>query len=205
MCTFITNYSVNYLLLYHLQIARYILWSLQLAAFQVCNCAIIWKLLTLPRTSRPWHVLQILFVQSTRRKFWAQLLQKHCNRCLRETRGVNRQPALANRIASSSSYAECVGEPTRETKYELAERHIGAEIAPVKAVIDENNAEASVPELKPLTERALNSWEELAFGINRMINVIYLVGNALVFRLYLYPLLMRIIEHSANNVYVVDV
>ena len=51
----------------------------------------------------------------------------------------------------------------------------------------------------------LNTWEAVAHGLNRITTVLYLLGNAIVFALYLCPLLYRIIVHSAVNGYVIDI
>lgn len=42
----------------------------------------------------------------------------------------------------------------------------------------------------------LNSWRAVSSGMNRLLNVSYLLGNILVFGFYLCPLLYRIIMHS---------
>ena len=51
----------------------------------------------------------------------------------------------------------------------------------------------------------MNSWEAVAHGLNHITTILYLLGNAIVFTLYLYPLLYRIIVHSAVNGYVTDI
>ena len=51
----------------------------------------------------------------------------------------------------------------------------------------------------------LESWTAVALGINSVMNTIYIVGNLLVFALYLCPLLYRIILHSTISGYVADI
>lgn len=48
------------------------------------------------------------------------------------------------------------------------------------------------------------TWGAVAYGVNRVTTTIYLLGNVLVFALYMCPLLYRIGMYSASNGYMVD-
>lgn len=179
-----------------IQVANYILWSLLLAAFHVCACAVIWKISTLPDTSKPWHILDLLCVQCTRRSFW-QCLWKLCRRRLCSPRGVRRQTSIAGSTPSPESV------PLQKPQVQSI------------AVTDEEITQTESDKKDPyghvvavLAKRLLengNSWEEVALGLNRITTFSYLLGNALVFALYLSPLLYRIMVHSAVVGYLVDI
>ena len=48
-------------------------------------------------------------------------------------------------------------------------------------------------------------WEAVPFGLNCLITAVYLLGNAIVFVLYMWPLLYRITSHSEATSYLVPV
>ena len=50
----------------------------------------------------------------------------------------------------------------------------------------------------------LNSWKNVALGLNCLTTAFYLLGNAVAFGFYMYPLLHRIVKHSTITSYVVD-
>lgn len=158
-----------------------------LAVLHVCTCAIMWKLSTLPATSTPWPVLQLLFVNSMRRAFWFKLMNRsHCNRSL---------PKRNHRNTNFS----IICTPDKECA-QFQEAHTAT------GEFDNKKNNSEEVNLKPhsFDGEDLISWVLVAHGINRLTTAAYLLGNALVFVLYLFPLLFRIFEHSSFIEYVVD-
>lgn len=196
-----------------MQVANYILWSLLLAAYQVCSCAIVWKLSTLPDTSKPSLLLHLLFVCFTRGTFWLQLL-KRCRRRFCGPRKVSRQRAI--RIVAHTPGTESV---QLQTPNERSESGYCKESTPpeedVKVAIEEEELEdnkgvSNVEEELVIAKYIIGktqksySWVAVALGLNRVTTIAYLLGNALTFTFYLYPLLYRIIVHSAVIGYIID-
>lgn len=69
-------------------------------------------------------------------------------------------------------------------------------------VVEEVEVRADSPVSPP--EEA-NSWEAVALGLNRLTILFYLLGNAIVFVIYLCPLFYCIYAHSATESYVFDI
>ena len=186
-----------------LQVANYILWSLVLAAFHVCGTGILWEIAAMPENSKPWRVLRLLFVQCTRCSFWDQLLNRLWMRlCAHAT--VHRGPADNLQINERG--------PLPSTQIHV---HVPSysEIGKIEEDAPKDNrnnveGEAEVFEEKEdafqCSKKTLDSWEAVAFGMNRVIIAIYLLGNALVFVLFFCPLLFHMIKHLSVKVYVID-
>ena len=172
-----------------MQIAKYILWSLLLAAFHVCTNAIIGKLSTLPDTSKPGHLLQLIFVHCQRRVIWLRLLNRCCDWFCQ--RGEARYPP-ANRAAAAPTI-------TQQVPLELRSE------VPNDVVKNESVCETVVPEKVFEKSEGLSSWKSVSEGLNRWFIVAYLLCNALVFALYLFPLLCRIFVQSSLSSYVLDI
>ena len=196
---------LHYLLL-NLQIAYYILCSLLLSAFYVSACAVMWKLYSMPTSSKPWLVFYLLFVHCMRLTFWLQLL-KHCCCCcfccFCSTRKMPKEAAI--RKMSDTLKTERIRLSTKPDQTASGNNE-GIERQEVdKQDVGQTKVKFGRPVGK-LFERIenINSWKNVALGLNCLTTAFYLLGNALAFAFYLYPLLYRIIKHSAITGYVVD-
>ena len=199
LCKLLIEYTVLYSTL-RIQVANYILWSLMLAALHVCACAIVWKLSTLPETSNPSLVLRLLFVRSMHRSFWVQFLTA-CR--------FHRKPTsitAGSTPGAESAYCEL---PQRQRHNLQQVMGNGKDIQPTYA--DTNSTRDAEVQVEKHTNKSYEkvkigeTWEAIATGLNRLTIVSYLLGNALVFAIYLYPIFYRIIMHSAISGYVLDI
>ena len=171
-----------------------------LAALHVCACAIVWKLSTLPESSKPSLVLRLLFIRSMRWSFWVQFLT---------TYRFHRKPtSITARSTPGAEYAHCeLLQRQRPNQQQVIGN--GKDIQPTYA--DTNSTRDDEVQVEKLTNKSHEkveigeTWEAIATGLNRLTIVSYLLGNALVFAIYLYPLFYRIIMHSAVSGYVLDI
>lgn len=184
-----------------MQLANYILWSLVLAVLHVCACAIMWKLATLTET-KPWPVLQLLFVKCMRLAFWQQLFK--CGSLFRTSSApleVNYHQA--NSSSANTPGTECVQLPGGHASDSSCNDE---KITPTKVTTKAaGDGEEIDKEKLPVEENEPNTWMEVSFGVNRLITVAYLLVNALAFAFYLCPLLYRIIRHYSVVDYVNDI
>lgn len=175
------------------QVAKYILWSLVLAAFNVCCCAVVWMLFSMADKSKPWRVLHVLLVHCTGRKFWVQLLRR-CRRRFHKFRAAPDDTAIQLDKCGHS----------RNKRIEFV-RQSSSQVPPESGhVAGENKKEVDgvdVPGDKTPepSEEDPNSWKAVALGLNRVNTLAYLLGNAIVFALFLGPLLHRIFMYSIHN------
>lgn len=215
-----------------MQISNYILGSLVLAVFHVCGCTLVWKLCILPNTKKPSFLLRLLFVRCLRRTFWLRFL-RHCF-CFNSTCAPSNNLSVCHRANCTEKEKQEIGpteqtEPIEQTKpTEHTERTeltayktqlivpnrqdvmgIGRveDITPTShEKLDPSNRElSSIWDHPPEKHVDLESWTAVALGINSVINTIYILGNLLVFALYMCPLLYRIIVHSTASDYVADI
>ena len=154
----------------------------------MCTNAIIGNLSTLPDTSKPGPLLQLIFVHCQQRLFWLWLLNRCCNRLCRH--GVARYPPTDRTTATPTA--------TQQVPLELHSE------VPNDVVKNEFVSEKVVPEKLFEKSEGMSSWKSVSEGLNLWFIVIYLLGNALVFAVYLFPLLCRIFVQSSLSSFVVD-
>ena len=152
------------------------------------------KIYKLPRKSKPWPVLRLLLVQSTRRTFWLQLLQ----RC-RASRGDRRSSAIG--VAEDTRAPEQLQTPPISIPPAVG---ICDEVTPADDAENEDSKEEAKTEpavelLERAEEQQVDTWKAIALRLSGLTTAAYLLGNALLFAFYMCPLLYRIISHSATS------
>ena len=140
--------------------------------------------------------MHTLFVRFMQCYFWLQLLQRF-RRCS-APRTISPQPATS--VEHTFGTEGTVWLPT-----ESSMRH-EEQLASTDA--DEsthtNEREAVAAKKQSNKKEALNSWEAVAHGLNVIVSTIYLLANAIVFAIYMCPLLFLIFRHNSVTSYIND-
>ena len=163
----------------------------------------MWKLCILPNTSKSPRALQLLFVHCLHRTFWFQLL-KGCCRFYSPSDKLRQPINYADIDRLEVELTEHLKLPIRQ---DLLENDQIEEITQNGHKTHEDSKQNVMMLKDKLLHKSeeLETWTAVAVGINRMVNSVYMLGNVLVFSLYLCPLLYRIIVHSVVSDYFVEI
>lgn len=188
-----------------LQVANYILWSLLLAAFHVCACAIVLKINSLPEESKPGFFMRLLFVNCTQLFFWLKLVQRCCCSCT--ARGVSQHSDISS-SARAQQHTENLHMNTihstheQNNKEENTKANEGILAANIK--LDTPESMQNIVDKNAKLLKIGHTWNDVALGMNRLITTIYVFCNVLVFALYMIPLLFRVIHYFGAREYTND-
>ena len=182
-------------ILTYVQVSIYIFWSLLLAVFHVCACVIEWRLITMSSSSKPGYLMDMLCVRCMRRTFWLQLLHRFLRRHP-SSRAISPQP-------ETFVTEGIVWYRTKAATAEMS--HEDQRTATDSEKTNTTSEQETIASTKLKDEaKVLSSWEEVAHGLNLHVSAIYLFANALIFAIYMCPLLLLILEHSFVTNYVID-
>lgn len=185
--------------------AKYILCSLLLAAFHVVACGLVWNLCTLP--SRPHRCFRFLFVCQSPLLYFNSLV--HFSRashseadCPKDTAfpDANQNEAPNKTLDNSTLTSLKLDNSTEELRAASAGC---SNVSAVPALNPDSTPKLTSQKLDP--ECMVTSWPMLALAINRLISILYLLGNVTFYLLYLHPIVHRLIDTHHDPINYFDV